>query len=280
MRSGRPDVAGGVTITLGVTALLYAVSEVPAAGFFAPRVLAGFAAGAVLIAAFGFVESRTAAPLVPLPFLRRPWVAWCTAAMFMKSTVGISTVTLSALYLQEIRHWTPLATGLAFAPAGVTGLITGFLGARVIRALHGPSRAAAIGMVVQIIGLLLITQLPLTGFPALMLVGNFLVGPGLVLPDVALTSLLTSGLDEDERGLGAGVFRTAGQLGAGMGLGVAVAVTTALAGAPGGSAPALDLIDGLQGGVVCGALFSGAALASIVALHNLRSKQLQGQATP
>ena len=65
-RSGRFDVTGAVTSTVGMTALVYGFVRAASDGWSDRGTLASFAAGALLLAAFGLTETRAEQPITPL----------------------------------------------------------------------------------------------------------------------------------------------------------------------------------------------------------------------
>jgi len=67
----RLDLPGALTVTVGVSSLVYAVSQATTKGWGSTPVIAALAAAGVLLAAFGMIEARSAAPLVSLRILRR-----------------------------------------------------------------------------------------------------------------------------------------------------------------------------------------------------------------
>src|SRR5580658_5972676 len=66
----RYDPLGAGTVTGGLVALVYAISQAPAAGWTAIRTLTLLAASAALLAAFLVIETRTETPLLPLRLFR------------------------------------------------------------------------------------------------------------------------------------------------------------------------------------------------------------------
>ena len=78
------DVAGAVTVTGALLLLVYAIAEVPDAGWASLQTVALFAASAALLLAFVRVEMRSPHPLVPLRIFRS------------RSLVGGNLVLLSA----------------------------------------------------------------------------------------------------------------------------------------------------------------------------------------
>jgi MFS family permease len=69
-RGRRFDIAGAVTITAALVALVYAVVEAPTTGWGDGRTLGLLGVSAALIALFAWIESRSAAPLAPLRVFR------------------------------------------------------------------------------------------------------------------------------------------------------------------------------------------------------------------
>jgi MFS family permease len=80
----RLDLPGALTVTVGVSSLVYAVSQATTNGWGSTPVIAALTAAVVLLAAFGVIEARSAAPLVPLassgsaawPWVTPSWPAW------------------------------------------------------------------------------------------------------------------------------------------------------------------------------------------------------------
>ena len=62
---GTLDVPGAITATLGIGSLIFALTRGNTNGWNDPGTLVSFAAGAVLLAAFGLIERRSRAPMVP-----------------------------------------------------------------------------------------------------------------------------------------------------------------------------------------------------------------------
>ena len=62
----RLDLPGALTVTVGASSLVFAVSQATIKGWGSTPVIAALTAAAVLLAAFGMIEARSAAPLVPL----------------------------------------------------------------------------------------------------------------------------------------------------------------------------------------------------------------------
>ncbi|MFF9113957.1 MULTISPECIES: MFS transporter [unclassified Streptomyces] len=244
-RAGRKfDAAGAVAVTAGVLSLVYALTETSWP--------AGVAA-AVLLAGFVLVERRQRSPLVPLRLFRSRTVSGANLAALAWACATIGWQFAAVLYLQQVRGYGALETGLGIVPMGVAIMVTAnFVGRLIGR--WGLGRTAAVGMLVQAAGILLFlragTDAGYAGvlLPALVVHG---VGNGLSFPSLNIAAV--SALPDDQQGLASGLITSAVQIGAGIG--VAVLASLMAATAPG--------IDGYRVAFLTAGCFSlvGAALA-------------------
>jgi MFS family permease len=115
----RVDVIGAVLVTVGLLALVYGVSNASSAGWGDGETLLALAGSALLFAAFLAVEHVRREPLVPLGIFGRPELSQANAAAFLFQGSYVAFQFVATLYLQERLGWTPLETGLAFAPGGL-----------------------------------------------------------------------------------------------------------------------------------------------------------------
>src|SRR5215211_6453832 len=100
------DAPGAVTVTLGLAALIYAVSEAPEPGL--ASTLTFGAVGALFLICFVVAECRSSAPLVPLPVFTTRSVIFPNAAIFLQSMIGLSWLYVLPLYFQEVLGHGPL----------------------------------------------------------------------------------------------------------------------------------------------------------------------------
>ncbi|MEU5346472.1 MFS transporter [Streptomyces sp. NPDC020766] len=128
----RLDVPGAVTVTGGLLALIYALSTAAERGFGSTDVIAALVAGVALLALFGYVESRTAEPLVSLPMLRRRTVAWGNLGGLVTFSMMSTVIFVLTLYLQETLHLSAFETGLVFGVVGVMSAVAGTYAPKVI----------------------------------------------------------------------------------------------------------------------------------------------------
>ena len=115
--------------------------------------LAAFAAGGALLGGFLHIERHSGAPMLPPQVVRDRNCGGANTVMFLLGTGMLAMFYLLTLYMQVVRGYSALHTGLAYLPyvAGV-GLASGGLGPRMLGAL--PARAViAAGMILGAAGL-------------------------------------------------------------------------------------------------------------------------------
>ncbi|GAA3517145.1 DHA2 family efflux MFS transporter permease subunit [Actinocatenispora rupis] len=124
-RTERPlDVLGLSLLTPGFAALVYALSQAGSAGLGAPRVLVGFALGAVLLAGYVVHALRTRRP--PLVDLRLFRIRGYAVAIVLMTLVGgtlFGAYFLVPQYHQQVGGHGPLGAGLLLAPFGLGALV-------------------------------------------------------------------------------------------------------------------------------------------------------------
>jgi MFS family permease len=214
----RLDVPGAVTVTGGLLSLIYALTTAAEHGFGRTDVLVALGAGLLLLAAFVAVESRTPAPLVSLPMLRRRTVAWGNLGGLVTFSMMSTVVFVLTLYLQEILRLSAFETGLVFGVQGVLSVVAGSLAPRVI-GRYGARRTLAGALAGQ--GLL--------GLPLLAL-GEGSWSVVLATTAVSLASMchlgaiisygltVTSGVPDEEQGLATGLVTSTQQVGITVGI--------------------------------------------------------------
>jgi EmrB/QacA subfamily drug resistance transporter len=154
--ASRFDVPGFLLSGLGLGALMYGVSEGPGSGWGSGAVLTTIVVGAVLLAAMVVVELRAAEPLIALRLLGDRLFRSANAVMVLGSVAFMGTLYVIALYYQDGRGLSPLASGLSTAPEAIGVMVGAQLATRVIYPRLGPRRhisAGLLGVAASIAGL-------------------------------------------------------------------------------------------------------------------------------
>ena len=98
----RLDVAGAVTVTGGLSLLVYAVVTASSHGWSSAATIGLLTGSSALIAAFVLIEARSAAPLVPLSFFRNRTVAAANLAGLLLGGLMFPMFVFLSLYMQQV----------------------------------------------------------------------------------------------------------------------------------------------------------------------------------
>jgi EmrB/QacA subfamily drug resistance transporter len=222
--TGRVDIPGALTSTIGMAALVFGFVRAAAAGWQAGSTIAAFTVGVVLLATFALIESRVATPITPLRlFADRDRVfSYLTRLVMVGAMFGMFFFLTQ--FLQDVLGYSPLVSGLAFLPLTVALFAASQLAARVLLARFGPKRLMVGGLTTSTIGLLLLTQLSATSGYGLILGALLLFGIGNGLAFVPLTMASLAGVDPKDAGAASGLVNVMQQVGGSLGLSILVTV--------------------------------------------------------
>jgi len=263
------DLAGAVTVTSGLMALVYAIVEAQSAGWGSARTLGFFAAAAVLLVAFVAVELRAKAPLVRLSIFRIRSLLTANVAMFLAMSGMFAMFFFNTLYIQRVLGYGPLEAGLAFLPFTAGIMVSASIASQFAPRI-GVRPVAAAGFLLTAAGLVLLTQLPVHGsYAANVLPAILLSALGMGAVFMPLTLIATTGLADADQGLASGLFNTSQQVGGALGLAVLSTLATSKTTAATGS-PAHNLVVGFHWAFGAGAIVILAALAVMIVLLRKR----------
>src|ERR1044071_1176626 len=229
------DVAGAVSVTGGLMALVYAIVKSETAGWSSPTTIGFFALSGVLLASFVVIELRSRAPLVRLSIFRVRSLLTANVVMLLVACGMFAMFFFNTLYIQRVLGYGPLKAGLAFLPftagimisAGVASQFAPRIGVRPV---------AAAGLLLATAGLLLLTQLPVHGsYAANVLPSIILSSLGMGAVFMPLTLVATTGLLDEDQGLASGIFNTSQQVGGALGLAVLSTLAASKTTSAGGS---------------------------------------------
>jgi MFS family permease len=211
----RLDVPGATSVTLGLLAFAFGITE---------RSLSSFTAGLILLALFFWIERRAKAPLVAIEMLALPSVRWGNLAALTIFSMEAGLVFLTTLYLQDVLHFGPLVAGLVFGVPGLASVIAGVVAGRII-ARRGARTVLLAALLVQggmTAPLILLGTQPTwlwVLIPALF--GGFF---GHITAVVAATVTATSDIPDANKGLASGLITTSQRIAVTVGIPVFGAV--------------------------------------------------------
>ena len=238
------DAAGAATMTGGMLLIVLGVVRAPeVAGVLTAATLA---AGLLLLAAFVAVERRASAPLVRLGILRSaPLVrANLGALLFVGSFVAFQFIVV--LYLQELRRWSALETGLALLIAGIDTILAPTVTPWFVRRF-GNVRVILAGMLLGVAAYATFQRLGEDWSYPMLLPGLILMGLAFAAAYGPLTIAATDDVAEEEQGLAGGLLNASTQFGGALMLAIVTAVNVVVTGDD--PTPA-DMLDGYRAALV------------------------------
>ncbi|MEW2393949.1 MFS transporter [Streptomyces venezuelae] len=214
----RLDIPGAVTVTGGLLSLIYALSTAAERGFGGTDVIVTLIAGVLLLAVFGYVESRAESPLVSLPMLRRRTVAWGNLGGLVTFSMMSTVVFVLTLYFQEVLHLSAFETGLIFGVQGVLSVVAGVYAPRII-GRFGARRTLVGSLAGQ--GVLVAALLGIGGGGWSVWLATAAVSVASMFHLGAIVSYgvtVTSGVPDAEQGLATGLVTSTQQVGLTVGI--------------------------------------------------------------
>ena len=220
------DLAGAVTVTGGLIALVYGIVRSSQAGWGSVEVIGFMVLAAVLLVAFVVIEQRSAEPLVRLSIFAVRTVRGANVAMFLVACGLFAMFFFNTLYLQRVLGYSALEAGLAFLPF-TAGIIIGAGLSQALLPRLGAREVPLLGLMLAIAGLLLFLRLTPDGdYLTDLLPGIMLASIGMGLVFVPVTLIATSGIPDGDAGLASGLFNTSQQIGGALGLAVLSTIAT------------------------------------------------------
>jgi len=220
------DLPGALSVTLGVTLIVFALVRGPGLGWLSPRILISAVAGLLLIGAFAVIERRSVDPLMPPRLLSNPNLITGVVIAFMFMATFGSVLYFLSIYFQEILGYDALQTGAGFlipTVVVVAGSTTagqfvtrfGLRGTLVAALGFGALGAVLLGVAISPDGSY-VELIP--GLVALS------IGDGVVFTTMFIAA--ATGVSDREQGIASGIASTGSGVGASVGLAILVLVAT------------------------------------------------------
>ena len=273
--SGSIDVAGAVTLGLGLAGIVYALIEGPDGGW-GGAPIAALLVGAVLLVVFLRIERAAADPMLPLELFRSPQFAGANAVtLFVYAALGGATFLL-VVHVQASLGYSALEAGASLFP--ITVLMVVF-SARVgaLAQSIGPRLPMTVGPIIGGAGLVLLVRVnPGVTYWSGVFPGVLLLAIGLTITVAPLTSAVLAAVSDRHAGVASAVNNAVARLAALL----AVAVIPAAAGIAGAGA-SLDFGEGFDRAMVMlGGLCAVGGLVAAVTISRGTPVHAVTQAAP
>jgi EmrB/QacA subfamily drug resistance transporter len=256
------DLPGAVLVTGGLVTLVYAITQANNNGWSSLETIALFATALALLAAFVGWERRSAEPLVPFAIFRLRTVVGANIAGLILGTAIFAMFLMLTLYMQQVLHYSPMKTGVAYLAVAGTAIFWSALAAQLVTRV-GVKPVLVAGMTALSAGLIYFTQISPDGsYLGDLLPGFLLVAVGLGFSFVPISIAALAGVQPAEAGLASGLINMSQQIGGALGIAAlsAIATSTTNNSIVSGTARATALTDGFQ------AAFIGAAAVALAGI--------------
>jgi DHA2 family methylenomycin A resistance protein-like MFS transporter len=213
------DLPGQVLAVCAVGGLAYGLIEGAARGWAAPEVVAAFAAATVSGGGFVLAEYHRDDPMLPLGLFRSRQFS---GSILVGAAINLGfygELFLLSLYLQHVRHFSPLVVGLALLPqAGVVSVASFFGGRRTAR--RGPRPVMLTGLATGTVGLLAMTLAGSRTPYGAMIVPLILIGFGIAYTMPAATAATIDAARAHQAGIASGALNASRQIGSTLGVAI------------------------------------------------------------
>lgn len=214
------DLPGALTVTAGVSSLVYGLSNAETVGWTAATTIASLVGAVALLVLFVVIERRSAAPLVPLRIFANRARTGAYLTMLLLAAALFAVFFFTSQYQQIVQGWSSFRTGLGFLPMPLTIMFMSIVVVRRVVPRVGVRPFLLTGPLLAGCGLFVLSTLDTgSGYPQV-LGGLLLMGLGMGCVVVPLTTTAVAGVAEQETGLASALLNSGQQIGGAIGLAV------------------------------------------------------------
>jgi EmrB/QacA subfamily drug resistance transporter len=221
------DYPGVTTITVGLAALVLALVEGNSWGWGSPAIVALFAVSILGVVAFAIAERRVVEPMVDFQFFRSRSFLGANLVAFIVSFAMLAMFFFLALYMQNIKDYSPLQAGVRFLPSTVVIILVAPIAGRLTDRV-GPRPLMTFGLLIVAASLFWQGHLAVDtsyGF----LVGAFVLmglGMGLVMSPMSTAGM--NAVEPSKAGVASGILSMSRMVGGTFGVAAMGALITGL----------------------------------------------------
>ncbi|MEU1754548.1 MFS transporter [Micromonospora matsumotoense] len=226
-RPGRVDVLGVLLSVVGLVALTYGIIDGGEHGFGRPTVWAAILGGVAVLAWFVAHERRSEHPSLDVRLFRVPRFAAPVAIVGLVFFAAMGVMFFSSFYMQLVRGYSPLETGLFFLPFAGAQLVFAPRSAAMVRR-YGGRAVATVGLVLTSVALAAFAFIDVDTPIWVVLVAFFLQGVGMANIMPPATESIMSALPREKAGVGSAVSNTVRQVAGALGVAILGSVLSAV----------------------------------------------------
>jgi EmrB/QacA subfamily drug resistance transporter len=221
---GRFDLAGALTATAGVTSLVYGFIRAASGGWGDHLAVVSFGAAVVLLAVFVVTETRARQPITPMRLFTDVSRVGSFVARLLLIAGMFGMFFFLTQFLQKVMGFSPIRAGVAFLPMTIALFGVSRLAPRLMPRL-GAKPLMIAGMLPAIASMTWLSRVtPETTYWGGVFGPMMLLGLGMGLVFVPLTTTSLAGVPAADSGAASGLVNMLQLVGGALGLGVLVAV--------------------------------------------------------
>ncbi|MFE7357148.1 MFS transporter [Streptomyces sp. NPDC057543] len=217
---GRIDPFGVLLSIVGLVLLVYGIIRGGQLADFAdPAVLASIIGGLVVLAGFVRYEKRSSHPALDITYFKEPSFSAAVAAIALVFFALMGVTFFSAFYMQSVRGWSALQSGLLILPLAAAQMIFAPR-ARLVVDRFGARAVCTVGMLLVAVGLAAFALFDATTPVWVLCVLFFVQGTGMAHVMTPVTVSVMQALPREKAGSGSAVNNTFRQVGGALGIAV------------------------------------------------------------
>jgi EmrB/QacA subfamily drug resistance transporter len=224
MRAPRPvdrprmDWPGTLLACTGLFGIVFGFSHAETAGWSSAPTLGSLAAGLVLLVGFVFAERRVRHPLLPLPVLLDRTRGGAYVAVGVAGIAIFGVFLFLTYYLQTIKDYSPVGTGVAFLPMIACILAASNTSSIFLLPRLGPRTLISLGMLLGGCSMAYLARLTVvSGYTADILPSLLAMGLGFGMIIAPAINTATAGVRPQDSGVASALVNTMQQVGGSIG---------------------------------------------------------------
>ena len=250
---GRLDLPGLGLASAGLFGIVWGLIQGNGQGWTSPEIVGSLAVGLALVAAFVAWELRTAAPMLPMRFFRKPAFALANVSSLFMFFGMFGSIFLLSQFFQTVQGYSPLGAGLRILPWTLAPMFISPIAGALSDRIPGKT-LVGIGLSLQAGSLawLGLVSTPTVAYSAL-IAPFVLAGIGMSLFFAPMANIVLSAVRPEEEGQASGANNAIRELGGVFGVAVLASVFATMGGYESGQA----FTDGMNPALIVGGIVVG-----------------------
>jgi EmrB/QacA subfamily drug resistance transporter len=221
------DFPGVTAVTVGLSALVLALVQGNSWGWGSARIVALLAISAIGLIAFAIVERRVVEPMVDFRFFRSRSFVGANLVAFIVSFAMLAMFFFLALYMQNIKGYSPLQAGVRFLPSTVVIILVAPIAGRLSDRI-GPRPLITGGLLIVAASLFWQGHLEVDTSYSFLIGAFMLMGLGMGLVMSPMSTAGMNAVEPSKAGVASGILTMSRMVGGTFGVAAMGALITGL----------------------------------------------------